>query len=332
MDIHPPFEVESLIRTRLSFDYDRPPSRIDGLYEQAKRAQWNAATDIDWSIPVAFGEELPDDSSVATMVFRESPLASRGRRAWTRFLWEFQAWMISQFLHGEQGALVATARLAEELPTLDGKRFAATQVADEARHVEVFSRYLSEHVPEPFPISRSLAALLDQTLRTSSWDIVALGMQIVIEPIALATFRLANSSFHDELAQQIVARVARDEARHMSFGVLLLPSTLSALTARERCDREDFVLEAAMLMRRRFLLDDVWARLDVDRVQGEDFTASNEVMIAYRQAMFSKVVSALQRIGLMTDRVRRGLEQMDLLTRAARLALDQKGSGIDRSG
>lgn len=312
--------VTTAVTARLSWDHQAPVGSIDALYEQAKSSQWNASSDIDWGLPVDFGGPLPDDSPYALAAFEASPLAPAGRAAWDSFRWEFQSWMISQFMHGEQGALVATARLVEELPTVEAKRCAALQVADEARHLEVLTRYLGQHVPVPYPICPEVETLVGQALGAPSWDMVALGMQVVIEPIALAGFRLADSTFHDRLIRQIAARVARDEARHMSFGVMLLPDVVADLSPAELADRETFVLEAAHLMRRRFDLLDVWERLGVDPTEGARFAATNDLMVAYRQAIFAKVVSALRRIGLMTRRVHRGLEHMDLLTRAARTA------------
>ena len=144
-------------------------------------------------------------------------------------------------------------------------------------------------------------------------DITALGMQIVVEALAMAAFRLANSTFHDRLICDITRLVARDEARHVSFGVLSLEGIYREMTSAELADREDMVLESASLMRRRFLLEDVWERIEVDRTEGVDFASHNELMVKYRQAIFARVVTALANIGLLTPRVRDGLERLDLI-------------------
>src|SRR5689334_16031270 len=204
--------VTTPVDAHLTWQYESETPRVLALYERAKQAQWNATTDIDWSAEVRFGEPLPDDSSFAMASFEASPLARRGRRMWDSFRWELQSWMVSQFLHGEQGALVVAARLVEVVPDLDSKYYAASQAADEARHVEVFSRYLREKVPNAYPITSALAELLQDLLADSRWDITALGMQIVVEALAMAAFRLANSTFHDDLICEITRLVARDEA------------------------------------------------------------------------------------------------------------------------
>ncbi|MDG4800820.1 ferritin-like domain-containing protein [Micromonospora sp. WMMD980] len=305
--------VTTPVPARLTWRYESEMPRVLSLYERAKSAQWNATTDVDWSIPVPFGEPLPDDSAFAMASFEASPLAARGRPMWDTFRWELQSWMVSQFLHGEQGALVVAARLVEVVPDLDSKYYAASQAADEARHVEAFSRYLREKVPEPYPINPALAELLEDLLSDARWDITALGMQIIVEALAMAAFRLANSTFHDRLICDITRLVARDEARHVSFGVLSLEGIYAEMTSAERADREEMVLESASLMRRRFLLEDVWERIEVDRDEGVDFAAHNELMIKYRQAIFARVVTALANIGLLTPRVRSGLERLDLI-------------------
>ncbi|MFC5924631.1 ferritin-like domain-containing protein [Micromonospora vulcania] len=305
--------VTTPVRARLTWRYESEMPRVLSLYERAKSAQWNASTDIDWSIEVPFGEPLPDDSAFAMASFEASPLARRGRPMWDTFRWELQSWMVSQFLHGEQGALVVAARLVEVVPDLDSKYYAASQAADEARHVEVFSRYLRENVPHPYPINPALSELIEDLLSDSRWDITALGMQIVVEALAMAAFRLANSTFHDRLICDITRLVARDEARHVSFGVLSLEGIYREMTSAELADREEMVLDSASLMRRRFLLEDVWERIEVDRTEGVDFASHNELMIKYRQAIFARVVTALANIGLLTPRVRAGLEQLDLI-------------------
>jgi hypothetical protein len=305
--------IPSTVTHRLNWDYAPKHERLLLLYERAKGAQWNASEDIDWTIDVPFGGPLGTDSSFGEGAYRASPLAARGRSAWDEFRWEFQAWMVSQFLHGEQGALLAASRLAQELPNIECKYYAASQAADEARHVEAFSRYVREKLPHSYPVSGPLAALLDDVLRDSRWDMTALGMQIVIEALAMAAFRLARTTFNDPLIKRIATLVSRDEARHISFGVMSLQGLYSEMTANELKVREEFLIESAHLMRRRFLFEDVWDILDVDTEAGIRFTMENEMMIAYRKAVFSKVVSSIVHIGLMTPRVRDGLYEMQLL-------------------
>jgi P-aminobenzoate N-oxygenase AurF len=320
--------VQSPVMARLTWDYEPNNPRLAELVERARRQQWDATRDIAWSVPVEFGTPLPDDSYFAMAAFEASPLARCGRRMWDTFRWELQSWMVSQFLHGEQAALVVAARLVETMPDLDSKYYAVSQAVDEARHVAVFSRYIREKVPQPYGISAPLDNMLRDILGDARWDVTALGMQIMVEALAMAAFRLADRTFHDDLVKQIASLVARDEARHVSFGVLSLDGLYAELTAAELADREELVLESASLIRRRFLLDDVWDRLSVERAAGVEFAATNELMVRYRQAIFSRVGAALTRIGLLTDRVRDGLASLDLLP----VAMGRHGRGQPPSG
>ncbi|MEU5724814.1 ferritin-like domain-containing protein [Micromonospora sp. NPDC047738] len=304
--------VRSTQDARLNWNYEPSDSRTGLLYQRAKQAQWSV-DEIDWLLDVPFGAPLPDDSAFAMAAFAASPLARRGRPAWDEFRWELQVWMVSQFLHGEQAAMVVAARLVEIVTGLESKLYAATQAVDEARHVEVFSRYLREKIERPYPISEPLALLLSDILEDNRWDVISLGMQIMVEALAMAAFRLAHSTFHDPLIKRITGLVARDEARHVSFGVLSLRGLYDEMTSRERAEREELVLEAAALIRRRFLLGDIWERMEIPMAEGLDFAARNELMVAYRQAIFSRVGRALDQIGLMTPRVRDGLARLDLI-------------------
>jgi hypothetical protein len=303
------------VDTRLTWEYGLSRPRLQTLYDRAARAQWDPATDVNWSAEVPFGAPLPDDSDYAMASFDSSPLARSGRPMWDTFRWEVQAWMVSQFLHGEQGALVAAARLVETASDLESKSCAAIQVADEARHVAVFTRYVRDKLPALYPVSGSLEALLADVLADSRWDMVMVGMQILVEALAMAAFRLADRTFHDDIIKQITRLVARDEARHVSFGVLALEEVYLDMTRAELAEREELVLEAASLTRRRFLLEEVWDRLGVPRAAGVEFAGTSPMMIRYRQMIFMKVVTTLATVGLMTDRVRDGLLALDLLPR-----------------
>jgi hypothetical protein len=309
--------VHATVEANLNWDYRSGDERVRSLYERATQGQWRAA-DVDWRVEVPFGEPLPDDSAFAMSAFRASPLARFGRGMWDTFRWELQSWMVSQFLHGEQAALVVAGRLVETMPDVRDKLYAASQAVDEARHVEVFSRYLAENVAEPYPISDPLRRMLTDILADSRWDVTALGMQIMVEALAMAAFRLADTTFHDDLIRQIARLVARDEARHVTFGVLALGGLYDQMTSAERAEREDLVLQSASLIRRRFLLDDIWDRLEVPRGEGVAFASGNELMVLYRQAIFSRIGHALAQIGLLTDRVHSGLDSLGLLGFAQR--------------
>lgn len=302
--------------------------RLAALYQRGQQQQWNGMTDLDWKIESRFGSRLPSNPLFALRCFENSPLARYGSKLWDLFRWEFQSWMISQFLPGEQAAMIAAARLVEVVPDADARLCLAGQVGDEARHVEVFARYLSEKVPEPYAVAPSLAALLRDTLGERRWDFTVLGMQILVETLALAAFRLADRSFHDDLIREICRRVAQDEVRHVSFGVLSLRSLYSEMTEAELKEREDFVLDAIQLVRQRFMLEEIWDRLGINRDEGVAFAKTNELMVQYRQIICANLVTSLLNIGLMTRRLTERFIQLDLLAARHRFRIDRRLHGL----
>jgi hypothetical protein len=294
---------------RFVWDYAQSDARLRALYERGKAAQWNATTDIDWTAGVG----TPDNIGRP----RHDPPLQRDTSVipperWDDFQWEFHSWMTSQFLHGEQGALLATGRLVAMAPGLDTKFYAAAQAADEARHVEAYARYV-ELLGNTYPVNPSLKRMLDTVTAESRWDIVFLGMQIIVEGLALAAFRLEQTRSFDPVIAQLTRFVARDEARHVTFGLLVLAELYDELTSREKTEREEFVKEAALLMSRRFRLEEIWQRLDMDVQQGANYALRDQKMIDFRRLMFTKITTSLAKVGLLTPGVRAHLEQLQLL-------------------
>jgi hypothetical protein len=232
---------------------------------------------------------------------------------------EFQlnmnAFMLSQFLHGEQGALLATAKIVQGVPWEEAKFYAANQVADEARHVEVYHRYLTEKLGLSYEVSPSLNRLLDDIIRDPRWDITFLGMQIMVEGLALAAFGVTRLQMADEpLIQDLIGRVMADESRHVAFGVLSLADLYrNEMTATELREREDFVIEATRLLRDRLQVEPVFERLGWNVKLWTEWSQQTPFMRGFRQMMFSKIVPNLKRLGLLTPRVRAAYEKLDLL-------------------
>jgi hypothetical protein len=297
-------EIEALVRSCLNWNYGSRDTRLWGLYERSKVSQWNATTDIDWNHEVRWGAPMSAEHSAGVLLRTASSDSFIPPELQTTFRWEYQAWMISQFLHGEQGALLTTARLVETVPDLEAKTYAAAQVADEARHVEAYARYLDEKLGVTYPINPGLRTLLRDLLSESNWDIVYLGMQVVVEGLALAATRVASTGFGDPIITAITRMVARDEARHISFGIIALDGLYDGMTTRELDEREAFLLESIHIMSRRFLMREIWERLDLDAEAGVRFAKSDPSMIAFRQLLFFKVIQVLRQIGLLSEKIK----------------------------
>ena len=291
-----------------TWDYEKGARpALQKLYEKAKRSQWNVETDIDWSIDVdpehvlAFltdgkGEAIPKS-------IRENPdLPMRlwGDREWVAFGVESLNWRISQFLHGEQGALMCTAKIVETCPWIDAKFYAATQVMDEARHVEVFSKYQQTKLEGSYPVNPHLRSLLDDIIADSRWDVTYLGMQIMVEGLALAAFGFLYNFADDPLIKQILKYVMSDEARHVAFGVITLKELYGQLSAAEIRERQEFAFDAAVRMRNRFLQQEVWERMGVDVrqvVHGMLNVPPDDLI--FQQMLFAKIVPNCRKLGLL---------------------------------
>ena len=220
--------VHSVYDTIFTWDYEKGQRpKLDKLYEKAKRAQWNAQSDLPWETEVD-QEKLVIANAVANGGFGEgvdvsgTSLERWGDKEWIEFGIESQNWTLSQFMHGEQGALVCTAKIVESVPWIDAKYYAATQVMDEARHVEVFSKYLDDKLSGHYPINAHLRMLLDDIIADSRWDMTYLGMQIMVEGLALAAFGFMHQMTTEPLLKQLLRYVMSDESRHVAFGVLSL--------------------------------------------------------------------------------------------------------------
>jgi hypothetical protein len=296
-----------------NWEYDLGRESLVGLYEKGKRLQWNASTDVDWSVsvdPEEFPEFFPPEAFNATL----NPPRHLSLKELKEMRVQQLGWMLSQFLHGEQGALLATAQIVETVPWTEAKFYAASQVADEARHVEVYRRYLTEKLPYAYPVNPHLHTLLQQIIRESRWDMTYLGMQIMVEGLALAAFGMMHlTNPHERLLHQITNYVIRDEARHVAFGVLSLEQVYHDMTATELREREEFVIEAAHLMRDRLLMHEVWERMGFDVDRWVSWSIETPFMGGFRQLLFSKIVPNLKRLGLLTPRVREAFAKIGVL-------------------
>src|SRR5580658_7808185 len=291
------------------WEYDDGRDGLLQLYEKGKRQQWNAAERIDWS------QDLDPENP---MLLDDRTIAIHGSDIWNRMTKKeqtevrhhLQASQISQFMHGEQGALIATAKIVQSVPNIDAKFYAATQVIDEARHVEAYSRLLHEKFELAYPITPGLKALLDDGLTDSRWDMTYLTMQILIEGLALAAFQRIRDQSKNPLAAAVNAYVMQDEARHVAFGRLALRDYYPQLTEAERDEREEFVVDACWHMRDRFNQLEVWQRLGLPVEQCLEIVEQSETMQVFRSRIFSRIVPTVRDIGLWGPKVQEAFAAM----------------------
>ncbi|MGZ8766441.1 MAG: ferritin-like domain-containing protein [Acidimicrobiia bacterium] len=303
-------EVQHVIRansdTLFTWDYEQSRQPLIKLYEKAKTSQWNATTDLDWSLPVDQAEQVLANAQANVngpfsggLDLKGTPFESWTEEQWIQLGIEGQNWTLSQFLHGEQGALICTAQIVETVPWIDAKYYAATQVMDEARHVEVFARYLNEKLSGHYPINAHLKMLLDDIIMDTRWDMTYLGMQIMVEGLALAAFGFIHQLTTEPLLKKLLRYVMSDEARHVAFGVLSLKEFYQELGSAEIRERQEFAFEAAVRMRDRFLQQEVWEKMGVDVKEAMSLVIQDEGRVMFQSLLFSKIVPNCKKLGLL---------------------------------
>ncbi|MDF9817159.1 ferritin-like domain-containing protein [Streptomyces sp. SPB162] len=306
------WKVPSGNTTVFSWEYDEGNDRLLALYEKGKAKQWNSSERIDWSIAVDL--DSPDLVPDEYVPIYGSDLWDRlGTKERQEVKQHVTSWQFSQFLHGEQGALICASKIVQTVPDLDSKFYAATQVMDEARHVEVFSRYLQEKVGFAYPINDSLKIMLNDTISDSRWDLTYLGMQVLLEGLALAGFGVTRDQTREPLARALNAYVMQDEARHVAFGRLALKDFYQQLSSAELADREEFCVEACFLLRDRFLGEEIWETLDLAPKEAVAHINNSEAFKLFRSLLFTRIVPTLRDIGLMGPKVIKAFTEMDVL-------------------
>jgi hypothetical protein len=311
-------EMQATHSAHFNFQYPADNDAMRALYEKAKRLQWNGSMDLDWKIGVdpmdtsipLIGENFVDWNLMSDLGIKMNP------KEQTDFMWRVTSWMLSQFLHGEQGALMATAQITEATPVFDGKYYAATQVMDEARHVEVFSRYIDTKLELRYDINDNLFTIIDGLMTDSRWDMKFLGMQILVEGLALGAFGTLHRMTSEPLLKELLKRVIQDEARHVHFGLLALkPLYTGGLSEKERIEREDWAFEVVLLMRNRFLAHELYEEgfaHKLTRRQWNHFMDEMPGMALFRKVMFKRLVPNLRSIGLLTPRILPRYEKVGL--------------------
>ena len=306
------WKFDGATELQFNWEYDDGSAPLLELYEKGKQQQWDASTRLDWSL------ELNPDNP---MELKDEAISIWGTDHWNKMTEKERSWLrlhlqansISQFMHGEQGALIATAKIVGTVPDMNAKFYAATQVMDEARHVEAYKRLLHEKFKVAYPINKALQTLLEQTLTDRRWDMTYLGMQVLIEGLALAAFQRIRDTAKNNLAGAVNAYVMQDEARHVTFGRMALREYYPHLSDAERAEREEFVVEALYFMRDRFNQGEVWMRsgLPVDKLM--EYAYNSGAMQQFRTRLFTRIVPILKEIGLFGPKVQKALGDMGVM-------------------
>jgi len=323
--VHDPNEIEHIVKNNadsiFTWDYSLARPALRKLYEKAKTGQWNGTTDLPWDTDVDVEKVVAADQEILgtgidANLYIGTAVEKWGDKEWLQFGIEGRNWTLSQFLHGEQGALICTAKIVETVPWYDAKLYASTQVMDEARHVEVFARYLGEKLGGQYQVNSHLRMLLDDIVNDSRWDMTYLGMQVMVEGLALAAFGFLHQLTGEPLLKQLLRYVMSDEARHVAFGVLSLKEVYDGMTDAEIKDRQEFAFEAAIRMRDRFMQQEVWERMGINMRDVMPVLLEDPTRGLFQSMLFSKIVPNCKKLGLLerNDKwLRRRFEEMGVI-------------------
>jgi hypothetical protein len=315
-------EIITPIKTVWRFDYDQNIKALSELYEVAKKEQWNAATDVPWELetdPAEVGTltGAGKDPLLELDFIRSLPSEKRIDLAKRR-----SAWQLSQFLHGEQGAMLCAAQLVEAVPDMDGKLYASTQVIDEARHVEVFNRYI-QRLDRVYPIMPNLKDLLNAVLSADLWQMKCVGMQVIAESMAMGSFKMMREGTNDEVLKKLLELTGQDEARHVSYGLIYMKDELPQMDPAERDKVEDFALAGISLLAAPeaqqqnsapmfSIFQEVGIDLEKAAAEMQDRFSDPEVRKSMPNPFRDYVYPQLKRIDLITDRTAAAYEEMGI--------------------
>src|SRR5215475_1026969 len=303
--------IEALLDVTYTWGYQETRAKLRDLYDKAVRAQWISDDVLPWKTNVDLSQPMGPEQLLplwGSDIYNK--LSEKERHSLNV---ETFSWTLSQFLHGEQGALLATAQLVDSVGDIDSKLYAASQVVDEARHVDVYNRYVHSKIGFSYPINPHLRTLLDLILKDSRWDMKFLGMQIMVEGLALAAFGMIRTNTDEPLLRALTSYVMGDEARHVAFGILSLRDFYREMPEAERREREDFVYEAARLMRDRFLFQEVWEKTGLPSKQCMEIALNNQGQKLFRQMLFAKIVPAIKKMDLLSDHQRQRFAELGIL-------------------
>ena len=303
-------QITTSFDTSYAWNYGSVKEGLLDLYEKGKRDQWDSRS-LPWDTNVDLEEGIfsQEINPFAGYAFYEKMTEKEQKEFGIQDI----TWTLSQFLHGEQGALLVAGQLVDAVPWMDAKLYAASQAMDEARHVEVYHRYLNEKLEKEWPVNPNLKKMLDVVLKDSRWDFKYLGMQIILEGLAMAAFGQIRDLTTCPLLKELTTNVMRDESRHVAFGVVSLKDYYQDMAQNELRDREEFIVSSCEIMRDRLIAEEVYAHMGLPVAEVREVFLNSALMIEFRKLLFSRVVPNIKRLGLLTPYVREGFDKMGIL-------------------
>ena len=324
VDMSDPDEIAALrahtepkvpLRAHWTWEYGSEVQELRALYEKGKLNQWNAATDLDWEVPVSTDEFVLNPQ--ASLLAQACALMGKDEETQREAAFDELGHLLSQLLHGEQAALQLCGQLTNVCDKMDQKWYAASQVIDEARHIEVISRFLESKIGTIHPISPTLKVLLDELLSAEGPQRKTLGMQTLFEGTAVGIMDTLRSESRNPLLTEMLRRVEQDESRHAAFGVLTMRRVVAQASPTEMADMEDWafsILETLNANQNLDMLHVLGPKYDIDPdmittalVNLPNHAEINSIVFMHT------VVPNLRRLGLITERTEQGWRDVGLM-------------------
>ncbi len=298
-----------------TWEYGSEVAELRNLYEKGKVNQWNAEMDLDWNLPVSKDEWVLNPQ--ASLMAQACALMGKDEATQKAAAFDELAFTLSQLLHGEQAALQLTGQLTNVCDKMDQKWYAASQVIDEARHVEAISKFLQRKMGTIYPIGPTLKYLLDELLEAKGLQKKTLGMQTLFEGTAVGIMELMRSESRNALFTDMIRRIEQDESRHAAFGVLTMRRVVKEAEPEQMAEMEDWafsILEALNANQQLDMLHVLGPKYGIDP---ENLTRAFVAMPNHAElnslAFMHTVVPNLQRLGLITERTEEGWRKAGML-------------------
>ena len=317
-------DLEVPLELNWTWEYGSEVAELRKLYEKGKVNQWNAELDLDWDMPVSKDDwVIAPEASVLALVCAMKGLDEATQKA---AAFDELGYLLSQLLHGEQAALQICGQLTNVCDKMDEKWYAASQVIDEARHIEVMSKFLSRKHGTIYPIAPTLKHLLEILLQADTAKKKCLGMQTLFEGTAVGIMDILRAQSRNDFVSEMIKRVEQDEARHAAFGVLMMRRIVRESEPEELEEMEDWsfeILEALNANQQLDMLKQIGPKYGIDPegtvtlMTGlENFAELNCLMYMHT------VIPNLKRLGLLTERTEQGWREVGMLVDKRPAALD----------
>ncbi|MEI9994485.1 MAG: ferritin-like domain-containing protein [Rhizomicrobium sp.] len=308
-----PDDFESMIELDR---YEKRSTAFDKIISATHDHFWDPLDKkyIDFDEPWDMTQAMqPEDQIFALQIpYVKDHLEKTGQVA--KFINEMTLWNFSSILHGEQGALNLSASLCHVLKDQGAQEYAANQTREEARHVTAFAKYVKARWGRPRPCGSVLKALLVDIIAAPEVYKKIIGMQMLVEGLAMGAFAAGYKFNRDPLAKKLFQLVMTDEAFHHKFGKIWADKTIPKMSEEERNIVEDWAAHCfqSLIMN----MGSPQQQAEMFNEFGLDPAKVMEGLIALRADakqrermkestnIFRVLIKTLLKAGLITDRTR----------------------------